>query len=175
MRKWLLLRYIFIVFTIPVSLYVVFLLFILTKDPAWTTHIGTFGDSFGALNTLFTGLTFSGLVITILLQRDALAVQKEDLLESRQQFKRSAEAQEMTAQLTAFSQLISEYDQNIKILEMQLVDAQTTKSPTSTQALFDTLSPGSYTKHLESELDRVRGKRKRIIEKLETFLDVTKE
>ncbi|WP_295429810.1 hypothetical protein [uncultured Thiodictyon sp.] len=79
---------------IPVPLYFSFFLFVVTKDPGWATHLGTFGDSFGALNALFTGLTFSGLVITILLQGDALAVQKEDLLESRRQFKRSADAQD---------------------------------------------------------------------------------
>ncbi|NWB63814.1 putative phage abortive infection protein [Pseudomonas sp. F1002] len=39
---------------------------------------GTFGDSFGTLNALFSGLAFSGVLITMLLQR-------KDLLEARAQ------------------------------------------------------------------------------------------
>lgn len=39
---------------------------------------GTFGDSFGTLNALFSGLAFSGVLITLLLQR-------EDLSEAREQ------------------------------------------------------------------------------------------
>lgn len=34
---------------------------------------GTFGDAFGALNALFSGLAFSGVLITLLLQRKDLA------------------------------------------------------------------------------------------------------
>lgn len=40
---------------------------------------GTFGDMFGAANALFTGLSFVGLIVTILLQR-------EDLRETRNEF-----------------------------------------------------------------------------------------
>lgn len=39
---------------------------------------GTFGDSFGTLNALFSGLAFSGVIITVLLQR-------KDLKEARAQ------------------------------------------------------------------------------------------
>lgn len=39
---------------------------------------GTFGDMFGAANALFTGLSFVGLLVTILLQRDDLNSQRED-------------------------------------------------------------------------------------------------
>lgn len=39
---------------------------------------GTFGDMFGAANALFTGLSFVGLLVTILLQREDIISQRED-------------------------------------------------------------------------------------------------
>ena len=40
---------------------------------------GTFGDQFGAVNALFSGLAFTGLIYTIILQRRDLAMQRDDL------------------------------------------------------------------------------------------------
>lgn len=42
---------------------------------------GTFGDMFGFANALFTGLSFIGLIGTILLQRKDLNIQREELRE----------------------------------------------------------------------------------------------
>lgn len=42
---------------------------------------GQYGDSFGALNTLFTGLAFAGLIVTILLQRQELKAQHKEFVE----------------------------------------------------------------------------------------------
>jgi hypothetical protein len=53
---------------------------LLTED---YTKAGVFGDMFGALNTLFTGFAFVGLVYTILQQREQLALAKEELAEAR--------------------------------------------------------------------------------------------
>lgn len=46
---------------------------------------GTFGDSFGLLTSLFSGLAFAGLIWTILLQRVELRLQRKELEESRRQ------------------------------------------------------------------------------------------
>lgn len=40
---------------------------------------GTFGDMFGAANSLFTGLSVVGLLVTILLQRKDINIQREEL------------------------------------------------------------------------------------------------
>lgn len=48
---------------------------------------GVFGDSFGALNTLFSGLAFAGLVITLLMQRYELKLQREDIRETRREIR----------------------------------------------------------------------------------------
>lgn len=38
---------------------------------------GLFGDMFGAINALFSGLAFAGLIITFLLQREELKAQRQ--------------------------------------------------------------------------------------------------
>ena len=54
---------------------------------------GTFGDTFGALNAIFSGVAIAGLIVTILLQRkelenqrNELALQRTEMLETRKEF-----------------------------------------------------------------------------------------
>ena len=44
---------------------------------------GQFGDQFGAVNALFSGLAFAGLIFTIILQKKELALQREELTLAR--------------------------------------------------------------------------------------------
>ena len=55
---------------------------------------GTFGDSFGAVNALFSGLAFAGIIFTIILQKRELTLQRLVLIDTRRELKRTAEAQE---------------------------------------------------------------------------------
>ena len=52
------------------------------KDSTWR---GTFGDQFGAVNALFSGLAFTGLIYTIILQRRDLELQRNDLKLQREE------------------------------------------------------------------------------------------
>jgi hypothetical protein len=84
---------------------------------------GTFGDSFGAINSLFSGLALAGIIYTILLQRKELSLQRQELIETRSELKRSADAQEKsekaltdqiksmktTAKLNALSSLVENF------------------------------------------------------------------
>lgn len=47
---------------------------------------GIFGDKFGAINALFSGLAFAGIIFTILLQSKELRLQREELEETRNVF-----------------------------------------------------------------------------------------
>jgi hypothetical protein len=49
---------------------------------------GTFGDKFGAINSLFAGLAFAGIIFTILLQRKELQLQRDELSSTRQVFEK---------------------------------------------------------------------------------------
>lgn len=46
---------------------------------------GTFGDMFGAVNALFSGLAFASIIYTILLQRQELRLQREELQFTRKE------------------------------------------------------------------------------------------
>lgn len=53
-----------------------------------------FGDMFGGINALFSGLAFLGVIYAIILQREELRLQRNELKMTREELKRSAEAQE---------------------------------------------------------------------------------
>ena len=60
---------------------------------------GTFGDQFGAVNALFSGLAFAGLIYTIILQRHDLKLQRRDLHYQRRELELTRkEMEEQTAE-----------------------------------------------------------------------------
>jgi hypothetical protein len=68
--------------------------------PSWEIR-GQFGDLFGAVNALFSGLAFAGLIYTIQLQtreldlqRQELQLQREEMRASRLEQAKAASAQE---------------------------------------------------------------------------------
>lgn len=52
-----------------------------TPDQTIEVARGVFGDKFGAVNALFSGLAFAGIIFTIFLQRRELALQRLDIEE----------------------------------------------------------------------------------------------
>ena len=94
--------------------------------PDWTTR-GQFGDMFGLVNSLFSGLAFAGLIYTIHLQQQELSLQREELQLTRVELKRSAEAQEkseialssqavasaQSARLSAINYLLAHYESEL--------------------------------------------------------------
>lgn len=56
---------------------------LINKNIDCSTERGTFGDMFGAVNALFSGLAFAGLIITLLYQKEELKLQREELRETR--------------------------------------------------------------------------------------------
>lgn len=52
-----------------------------------TEQRGQFGDKFGAVNALFSGLAFAGLIFTIYLQKKELALQREELKQTKEELK----------------------------------------------------------------------------------------
>lgn len=50
-------------------------------------EMGVFGDSYGALNTLFSALAFTGIIASIYFQREELKATREELKETRKEMK----------------------------------------------------------------------------------------
>ncbi|WP_146180620.1 hypothetical protein [Limnohabitans curvus] len=63
--------------------------------PDWATR-GQFGDVFGVVNALFSGLAFAGLIYTVFLQREELSLQRKELELTRLELQRTAKAQEQS-------------------------------------------------------------------------------
>jgi len=53
-----------------------------------------FGDSFGAINALFSGLAFAGLIYTIVLQKKDLELQRNEIMLNRIELKKTTKAQQ---------------------------------------------------------------------------------
>lgn len=53
--------------------------------------LGEFGDMFGSLNTLFSGLAFSAVVVTLLLQKQQLAISQQELKLTRDEMATQSE------------------------------------------------------------------------------------
>lgn len=90
------------------------LTYYLLKDLQQTDR-GTFGDMFGSVNALFSGLALAGIILTILLQRKELKLQREELRDTRIEF----ETQNETLKLQRFENTFF----NILNLHHQIVDA----------------------------------------------------
>ena len=73
---WVMLGGVVILFLLNMSLIWV------VDNPDWR---GTFGDQFGAVNALFSGLAFAGLIYAIILQRRDLQLQREDIALTRKE------------------------------------------------------------------------------------------
>lgn len=81
---------------------------------------GLFGDMFGAINALFSGLAFAGLIITILLQREELKAQKEELRNNTQALK--DQRLEMNHQVTAMQQQGQEMERQNRNIKRQRLE-----------------------------------------------------
>jgi|SRR5947209_724490 len=101
-----------------------------------------FGEMFGAVNTLFSGLALAGVVYAIFLQRRDLELQRRELEITKEDLKRAALAQkkseqslveqakmmELTAKLTALNFLAGAYRNRIELLEKQGRESQQERS-----------------------------------------------
>ncbi|MEK9740896.1 MAG: hypothetical protein VW262_06880 [Flavobacteriaceae bacterium] len=61
----------------------------------WTKR-GAFGDLFGAVNALFSGLAFAGLLYSIFQNKKQILAQQEELLLNRKELLKSRKVQEKT-------------------------------------------------------------------------------
>lgn len=126
----------------------IFFIFWLFSD---SSQRGEFGDMFGAINSLFSGLALAGIIYTVLLQR-------EELNETRQELKITIESQkkseeflskqiitlEKTAKINGLSTIINHYG---KLAE---IDKKDTFTRTSNIRIAE-----NYKKELEKILPEI--------------------
>ena len=82
-------------------------------------NAGKFGDSFGVLTSLFTGLAFAGLLTTIYLQRSELHLNRRELEETRKEFRLQSETFHRQRFEDAFYQMLAMYKENLRELSIR--------------------------------------------------------
>lgn len=80
---------------------------------------GTFGDSFGVLNSLFTGLGFAGLLVTIFLQREDIKLTRMELSETRAEIKLQSRTFQQQQFEESFYRLVTLYKENLNHLSIK--------------------------------------------------------
>jgi hypothetical protein len=75
---------------------------------------GIFGDMFGAVNALFSGLAFAGIIITILMQRHELELQRKELEETRKVFDKQSRIMRDQQNDNTFFNLLENHRQLVK-------------------------------------------------------------
>ncbi|MFN3827707.1 MAG: putative phage abortive infection protein [Micavibrio sp.] len=78
---------------------------------------GTFGDKFGAINSLFSGLAFAGLIYAILLQREELSLTREELSGQRMEFEEQNRTLRRQQFDNAFFQMLSLHNEIVNSLQ----------------------------------------------------------
>lgn len=76
---------------------------------------GTFGDMFGAVNALFSGLAFAGIIYTIILQSKELKLQRDEIRETRKEFKQQNETLSQQRFENTFFNMMSQHNEIISL------------------------------------------------------------
>lgn len=104
-----------LILSIPVLLVTVYFI-IIASGIKPVSKLGTFGDSFGVLTCLFSGLAFAGMIITLLMQKEELALQRKEFELNRDEIIKGNKSQEKIAQLNALSVIIDNYNVQLSVL-----------------------------------------------------------
>ena len=90
---------------------------------------GLFGDQFGAVNALYSGLAFAGLIFTIILQKKELALQREELTQTREELKgqkEQLEEQNKTLKIQRFEntffQMLNQFQEIVNNISYSYLD-----------------------------------------------------
>jgi len=82
---------------------------------------GSFGDAFGGINSIFSGLALGGVIIAIILQGRELELQREELRLTREEITKTVDVQRQSAaalaQQAAVSAIIAELNALVAITE----------------------------------------------------------
>lgn len=117
---------------------------------------GTFGDLFGSVNALFSGLAFAALIYTIVLQREEIKSNREEIILNRKELAKGAKLQQKAQQL--LTQQVKETHLSAKMNAMRtLVDYYNNQI--------------SNPKSNEATIENARTKRKNIIHLIDELID----
>jgi len=117
---------------------------LITRHLGNPSEAGTFGDMFGAVNALFSGLAFAGIILAILMQREELKLQRKELTQSTETQQAQERALLIAAQLDANLALLQDNNSNTIANELE-------QEPSKRTAFFT-----DFRKELVLEINNLR-------------------
>lgn len=137
-----------------------FLFFIKAQDR------GVFGDMFGAINALFSGLALGGIVYSIILQQNELSLQRKELSDTREEFKDQNFQTTFFNLLRTHRQIVDELTINVKNLNSNGYEFTKNvvgrdyflKTKTELKRIFEALNTDSYQSYSNLEAEEARAR-----------------
>ena len=112
---------------------------------------GPFGDMFGAVNALFSGFAFAGLIITIRQQREDLKLQSNELKETKEEFRNQNFQTTFFNLLRTQREIINEFSLSLFFLNTKgVIDSREIKGRAVFRELKQELQKISEALNLES-------------------------
>lgn len=111
---------------------------------------GQLGDSFGVLNTLFSGLALAGIILTILLQRNELGLQREELRLTREEFTTNRLTNILYQQINIQQNVINDFSISLSTISMR-TGVQTSYIKGNSGFLYLYKELGSFTILMDDE------------------------
>ena len=101
--------------------------------PKWEDS-ALFGDTFGALNSVFSGLAFLGIIVTILIQRNELEQQRVELSLQREEMKQTREEFQINRITNIVYNQLERYEAVLNGFSIEIADGS--KSVSGINAFF---------------------------------------
>ncbi|EMC8699338.1 TPA: hypothetical protein NIK62_003264 [Vibrio cholerae] len=128
---------------------------------------GTFGDMFGAVNALFSGFAFLGVIYAILLQKTELKLQREELALTRDELAKSANAQEKSEESLRLQAEAMSKTATINVLTASIESLEKRIS------FLPTYGETQKMQGIAKQREQMESKVKKISEKLDSLVDDT--
>jgi hypothetical protein len=123
---------------------------------------GAFGDIFGSINALFSGLAFAALIAALYMQREELSLQRNELTLTRLELQRASQAQEKAGDYLA------EQAQVMKVAAH--LNGLATLIHAASAHLDHLQSPHSLSNQAADEIEKVVQSRKDNMEELDNLM-----
>ncbi|PMO71211.1 putative phage abortive infection protein [Vibrio splendidus] len=92
---------------------------IFSDDVSEVSKRAMFGDSYGSLNTLFSGLAFAGIITSIFLQSQELRETRSEIKAQKEEFKLQTKAMNKQVFETTFFQLLQLHNEIVQSLQIE--------------------------------------------------------
>jgi hypothetical protein len=117
---------------------------------------GTFGDLFGAVNALFSGLAFAALIYTIVLQREEIRQNREEIVLNRKELVKASKLQKKAQEV--LSQQVEQTHLSAKMNAMRTIVEYYNNQITNP-------------KSTEETIEKAKQKRRQIIIQIDELID----